>query len=181
MAAANVEQKKAIVQLAHREWIPDPAITVQAQRYNGASQGVSEVDAGVSFHVPWLNYHKYASEIREAEDELDAAQQDLERARIEAVGQLRDALEKVETQHHHLQLFREKLVPQARQAFEASQLGYQSGKMNFQDWIMAQRNLRDLESMARQHLSDYQVAAAELESTIGSNLTNFPTSKDPTP
>ncbi|MGB8356605.1 MAG: TolC family protein [Chthoniobacteraceae bacterium] len=181
MAEANVEQKKAIVQLAHREWIPDPAITVQAQRYNGASQGVSEVDAGISFHVPWLNYHKYAAEIHEAEDELDAAQQDLQRVRIEAVGQLRDALEKVETQHHHLQLFREKLVPQAQQAFEASRLAYQSGKMNFQDWIMAQRNLRDLESMARQHLSDYQVAAAELESTIGSNLTNFPTSKDPTP
>ena len=128
MAAARVEEKKALLQLAHREWIPDPAITVEAQRYNGASQGASEVDAGISFNVPWVNYGKYSAEIHEAEDNLDAAQLDLQRSQNEAIGMLRDALTKVETQHHHLELFRGKLVPQARQAFEASQLAYQNGK-----------------------------------------------------
>jgi len=177
MAAARVEQERANLQVAHREWIPDPAISIQAQRYNGASQATSEVDGGISFNVPWLNFRKYSAEVHEAEDDLEAARHDLQRTQVEAVGMLRDALEKVETQHHHIQLFRDRLVPQANQAFEASQLGYQNGKVSFLDWITAQRNLRDLESMERQHLSDYQAAVAELEAVVGSDLTTSSNSK----
>ena len=173
IAAARVEREKANLQLAHREWIPDPAITVQAQRYNGASTATSEVDAGISFNIPWVNFRKYSAEIHEMEDNLQAAQQDLQRARSEALGMLRDALEKVETQHHHIELYRSKLLPQARQAFEASQFGYQSGKVNFMDWITAQRNVRDLESMERQAVSGYQVALAELEALAGAELNSF--------
>jgi outer membrane protein TolC len=177
MAAANVEVKKALLQLARREWIPDPSITVEAQRYNGASQDVSEVDAGISFSVPWVNYGKYSAEIREAEDNLDAARLDLQRAQTEAIGLLRDALNKVQTNQHHLELSNGRLVPQARQAFEASQLAYENGKISFEDWMIAQRNLRDLEAMGRQRLSDYQVAVAELEAVVGTSLTNSNPSK----
>ncbi len=171
MALAKVEEEKALLELAHREWIPDPSVSVQAQRYNGAAEVASELDAGISFNVPWLNFRKYSAEVAEARNNLDAARQDLQRAQAEAIGLLRDALEKVETQRHHVMLFRDKLVPQASQAFEASQLGYQNGKVSFLDWITAQRSLRDLESMERQHLGDYQVAVAELEAVIGSSLT----------
>jgi len=170
MAAAKVEQGRASLQLAHREWIPDPAVNIEAQRYNDSDQGASEVDAGISFNIPWVNPRKYSEGIHEAEENLEAAQQDLERARSEAVGLLRDALQKVETKHHHIELFRDRLVPEAEQAFEASQLGYESGKISFMDWIAAQRNLRDLESQAREHLRDYQSAIAELESVAGVEL-----------
>ena len=44
---------------AHRAWIPIPPFTVRAQRYNDAAQAVSELDAGVSFTVPWVNFRKY--------------------------------------------------------------------------------------------------------------------------
>jgi outer membrane protein TolC len=173
MAEAKVEQEKANLQLAHREWIPDPTINLQAQRYNDASQTASELDAAISFNVPWVNYRKYSAESNEAEDNLEAAQNDLERIKVEAIGMLRDAFEKVETPHHHIELYRGKLVPQAQQAFEASQLGYQSGKVSFLDWITAQHNLRDLESMERQALSDYQVATAELEAVVGADLNSI--------
>ena len=166
-----VAAKTASLQLARRDWIPDPAVSIEAQRYNGASQAASELDAGLSFTVPWVNSPKYSAETREAENDLRAAQSGLQRARAEAVGMLRDALEKVETQHHHVELFREKLVPLARQAFEAGQLGYQGGQGGFAEWIAAQRNLGDLESMERQHFGDYQVAVTELEALIGAHFT----------
>ena len=90
-------------------------------------------------------------------------EQALDRERTEALRLLRDQLEKIETAHHHVELFQEKLVPQAQQAFEANRFSYESGKASFLDWISAQRNLRDIEAMAREHLADYQVAVAELE------------------
>src|SRR5437870_5374704 len=70
-----------------------------------------------------------------------------------------------------------KLVPQAQEAFEATRLSYESGKATFLDWISAQRNLRDIEAMGREHLAHYQVAVAELEAVIGSDIYGPPLSK----
>jgi len=174
IAEAKIDIEQSKLQLARREWIPDPALSVKAQRYNDAAQAVSELDAGVSFSVPWVNFRKYTAGVREARENLGAAEQGLDRAQKEALRLLRDQLQKIETAHHHVELFRDKIVPQARQAFEANRLAYEPGKATFLDWITAQRNLREFEAMARQHLADYQVAVAELEAVIGAQLYPLP-------
>src|SRR5438477_217063 len=73
-----------------------------------------------------------------------------------------------------LELFRDKIIPHAQQAYEANRLNYESGKASFLDWITSQRNLRDLEAMGRQHLTDYQVAVAELEAIVGAEFYPLP-------
>ncbi len=170
MAHAKIDLEKSKLDLAHRAWIPDPALMVKGQRYNDAAQAVSEFDAGVSFTVPWVNPGKYSAGVREARENVGAAEQGLDREQKEALRLLRDQLEKIETAHHHVELFRDKLVPQARQAFEATRLSYESGKASFLDWISAQRNLRDIEATAREHLADYQIAVADLEAVTGTEL-----------
>jgi outer membrane protein, heavy metal efflux system len=143
---------------------------VKGQRYNDAAEAVSELDAGVSFTIPWVNPAKYSAGVREARANLAAAEQGLDRQQKEALRLLRDQLAKVETFHHHVELFRDKLVPQAQQAFEATRLSYESGKATFLDWISAQRNFRDIEAMGRDHLAHYQAAVAELEAVIGADI-----------
>jgi outer membrane protein, heavy metal efflux system len=177
MAEAKIDMEKWKLQLARREWIPDPALMIKAQRYNDAGQAVSEVDAGVSFPLPWVNFRKYSAGVREAGENLGAAEHGLDRSQKEALRLLRDQLQKIETFHHHVELFRDKLVPQAQQAFEANRLAYESAKASFLDWITAQRILRDVEATARMHLTDYQVAVAELEAIIGAQL--YPLPADP--
>ena len=170
MARAKIEAEKSKLQLAQRAWIPDPALMVKGQRYNDAAEAVSELDAGVSFTIPWVNPGKYSAGVREARANLAAVQQGLDREQKEALRLLRDQLAKVETFHHHVELFRDKLVPQAEQAFEATRLSYESGKATFLDWISAQRNLRDIQAMGRDHLAHYQAAVAELEAVIGADI-----------
>ena len=177
IAQARIDMEKSRLGLARRNWIPDPAIKVEAQRYNDAAQAASEVDAGISFTVPWVNPGKYSAAVREAKENLAAAQHEFDRANAESLGTLRDALEKVHTTKHHVDLFRDKLVPQARQAFEANQFAYETGKATFLEWITAQRNLRDLEAMGQQHIADYYAALAELEAVIGADLKLFPSTK----
>jgi cobalt-zinc-cadmium efflux system outer membrane protein len=177
MARARVDAQTSNVQLARRAWIPDPSLTIQGQRYNSAAQTVSEVGAGVSFSLPWGNARKYSAGVSEARDQLAAAQFALERTENESLGLLRDALQRIETARHHVELFHDQVVPQARQAFEASQFAYQAGKGGFADWIGAQRNLRDLEAIGRDHLSAYQTALAELESIVGADLGIFHSAK----
>src|SRR6266446_729394 len=175
IAQAKTDMERSRLGLARRNWIPDPAIKVEAQRYNDSRQAASELDAGVSFTVPWVNPRKYSAAVREAKENLAAAQHAFERTNAESLGALRNALEKVHTTKHHVDLFRDKLVPQAQQAFEANQLAYETGKASFLDWITAQRNLRDVEAMAQQHLADYRTALAELETVVGADLKVFPT------
>ena len=174
LAEARIDIEKSKLQLAQRAWIPDPSLTVKAQRYNDAAEAVSELDAGVSFTVPWVNFRKYGAAVREAQENLGAAEEALDRSQKDALRLLRDQLQKVETAHHHLELFRDKIIPQAQQAYEANRLNYESGKASFLDWITSQRNLRDLEAMGRQHLTDYQVAVAELEAIVGAEFYPLP-------
>src|SRR5207244_11147472 len=113
----------------------------------------------------------------EAHENVGGAEQGVDRKQKEALRLLRDQLEKIETAHHHVDLFRDKLVPQARQTFESNRFSYESGKASFLDWISAQRSLRELEATAREHLTDYQVAITELESIIGAEIYTSPTSR----
>src|SRR5437879_7827000 len=170
MARAKIDSEKSKLQLAHRAWIPDPAVNVKGQRYNDAAEAVSEFDAGVSFTIPWVNPGKYSAAVREARANFAAAEQGFEREQKEALRLVRDQLAKVETFHHHVELFRDKLVPQSQQAFEATRLSYESGKATFLDWISAQRNLRDIEAMGSEPLTHYQMAIAELEAVIGADI-----------
>ena len=174
IARAKIDMEKSRLDLARRSWIPDPAIKVEAQRYNDSRQAASELDAGVSFTVPWVNPGKYSAAVREAKENLASAEHGLDQTNAETVGLLRNALERVHTAKHHVELFREKLVPQARQAFEANQFAYETGTASFLEWITTQRNLRDLEAMGQQHLADYYAALADLEAVVGTDLNVFP-------
>ena len=174
IAKSKIGMEKSRLDLVRRNWIPDPAIKVEAQRYNDSRQAASELDAGVSFTVPWVNPGKYSAAVREAKENLAAAEHGLDQTNAESLGLLRNALQKVHTAKHHGELFREKLVPQARQAFEANQFAYETGKASFLEWITAQRNLRDLEAMGQQHVADYYAALADLEAVVGTDLNLFP-------
>ena len=178
MAEASGTGAKAKLELAKREWIPDPAVSIGTQRYNGAAQVASEVTAGISFNVPWLNGKKYRAEESEAASGVEAAQQGLESARTEALGLLRDQLEKIETLHRHVGQFGERLIPNARQTVQAHRTNYESGKSSFLELVLSQRSLREVESMAREHLADYEIALAELEALVGADLQLFSPRKE---
>lgn len=166
------EQQK--VEVAKREWIPEPQVRVEARHFKNGSQTFQEYDTGIFFSIPWGNARKYRAQEREARSSVEMATRELEMARTETLGLVRDALKKVETFHHHIELFRDRLLPTARQTVEASQAGYESDKTGFLDLITAQRSLRDIESMYYRHQADYHIGLAELEAVVGADLRIFP-------
>ena len=169
-AQSMVIGASAKVELAKREWIPDPSVSLQAQHYNAGRQAISEINAGVSIGLPWFNSKKYRAGEREAQSNLLAAQQGLEGAQTEAIGMLRDQLQKIETMHHHIELYRDQLLPRARQTVSSYQADYETDKATLIQVLTSDNNLRELETMYNQDLTDYRVAIAELESLIGTDL-----------
>ncbi|MFZ0711455.1 MAG: TolC family protein [Terrimicrobiaceae bacterium] len=169
-AEAQVEAEKEKVRLSRREWIPDPAISVQAQRYNDTQHIPSELNTGVSFSIPRGHYEKYSAGTREARSNLAAAQAESDRVQKESLGLLRDQLQKIEAAHHHAELFEKELLSHAEKAVAVSRSAYESGKGEFSDWIAAQRLFRDAQATALNHLTDHQIAIAELEGIVGAEI-----------
>ncbi len=167
IARRKIEAADAKLNAAKREWVPDPSLKVEASRYNDAGQAVSEVMAGVSINLPWFNRRKYKAAIEEAKEMKSAAEFELESVQKETLGLVRDALQKVETYHHHVELFRDRIVPLARQNVIATRLAYETDKTGFLNLIDAQRTLQVVEGMYWNHLTDYLTGLAELESVLG--------------
>jgi cobalt-zinc-cadmium efflux system outer membrane protein len=168
-AARKIEAAQARLEAARREWIPEPNLRVEASRYNDAGQAISEVMAGVSVNIPWLNRRKYKAAIEEANQMKASAEYELEAARNETLGLVRDALIKVETYHHHVELFRDRILTLARQNASATRLAYETDRTSFLNLIDAQRTLQEVEGMYWSHLTDFLTALAELQSVIGAD------------
>jgi len=168
-ARDRIEAERSRLQLAKRQWFPDPALNVKTQRYNSAAQGVSEVDVGVSFPVPWLNWKKYGAAITEAEKSVEDAEHEFAAARSETLGLVRDQLKRIQTSASQYQLYRDNILPVARQTVEASRAGYEASTGGFLELITARRTLQDAESAAVNHLAEHETAIAELDAIVGKN------------
>lgn len=175
MGQKKVEAAEARYKLARRDWIPDPEIRVEARQFNGRS-GIQEYDTGIFFKFPWGNYRKYKAAIEEARQMKLGAEHELSGAEKETLGMIREQLKKVETFHHHTELFRDKIVPLGRQNITATRLAYETDKTGFLNLIDAQRTFYEVESMYWHHLTSYLSALAELESLIGADLNTPPQS-----
>jgi outer membrane protein TolC len=174
-ASNRIAAAKAQHDLARRAWVPDPELRVEARQYNGS--GIIEYDTGVFFNLPWVNPGKYRSAIAEAKLNRESAEHDLAALQAETSGMLREQGSKIATFRHHYTLFRERLVPLAQQALEATRIAYQNDKASLLELLTTQRTLRDTESTVQRYLMEYLTALAELESITGARLETLTSSK----
>ena len=166
-AQNRVDAERFRLELANRQWFPDPALNVKAQRYNSAAQAVSEVDVGVSIPVPWVNWKKYSAGIVEARKSVEEVERQFDATRVETLGLVRDQLKKIETSAKQYELYRDNILPLARQTIEATRAAYEASTGGFLELITARRTLQDAESAALNRLVEYEVAIAELDAIIG--------------
>jgi outer membrane protein TolC len=166
-AQSRINAERFRLELANRQWFPDPALNVKSQRYNDASQAISEVDVGISFPIPWLNWKKYSAGVLESRKNVENAQHEFDATRVEALGLARDQLKKIRTSAVQYELYRDKILPVARQTVEASRAAYEANTGGFLQLITTRRTLQDAESAALNHLTDYAAAIAELDAIIG--------------
>ena len=66
-AEQRLKAEEARLQLAQREWIPEPQVRVEARHFRGSGDTFTEYDTGVFFSVPWANPRKYSAGVREAQ------------------------------------------------------------------------------------------------------------------
>jgi len=167
VAAQKIAAANARHDLAKRAWIPDPEVRVEARQFNGSGARIQEYDTGIFFNFPWFNRGKYRAGVEEAKKNRESAEYELTATENETRGLVREHLQRIQTLHHHYTLFRDKIVPLARQTVESARISYSNDKASFLELITAQRTLREVEAMSQQHLTDYLIAVADFEAMAG--------------
>jgi cobalt-zinc-cadmium efflux system outer membrane protein len=166
-AQNRIDAESFRLELANRQWFADPALSLKAQRYNSAAQAVSEVDVGISIPLPWANWKKYSAGIVEARNSVEEAQRQFDATRVETLGLVRDQLKKIQTSADQYALYRDNILPLARQAIDATRAAYEASTGGFLELITARRTLQDAESAELNRLVEYEVAIAELDALVG--------------
>jgi outer membrane protein TolC len=167
-AEGQIAAAEARVALAERERYPDPQLRVEARQFNGSAlYDLYEYDTGVFISVPWVNRGKYRAAVREAKKNVEAEQHDQRALEIETTRLVRDGWSRWQTFRHHVELFRERLLPLAQQTIEATRASYESDRATLPEVLAAQRTAQETEAMLNDHLTDYFIAQAELIPLVG--------------
>lgn len=152
--------------LTYRERYPDMAIGLTNNR---PRSGTDSWDVMLEVDIPLQQSARRARE-REAERMRDAADARLEAAAAELEGQLGEAWAGFEASRDKARLLRETLLPQAEAAYAAAEAGYETGQVNFNTVIEAERQILRTRLALLDADVERFVRATELEQLTGAPL-----------
>jgi cobalt-zinc-cadmium efflux system outer membrane protein len=155
---------EAAVRLAHRDSYPD--FRVMASYNSMWMETPHQFMAGVSINVP-LDFSKRKAAVQEAEARLQRLRRDEERLIDDIRVEVEQARTRLVEALRVVELYRERIVPAARDQVAAARAGFESGKNSFQVLIDAERNLRSVELRSQMALADVQRRQAELDRATG--------------
>ncbi|MBI5767668.1 MAG: TolC family protein [Verrucomicrobia bacterium] len=164
---ARITEAQRARELADRAWRPDPEVMVKARHMNTDSRVIKSYDTGIAVSLPWFNDGKYRSAQREADKRREAAELDAAALRTKTVAEVRDMWQRIETARRNLELFRDKLLPLARQGAEATQQGLINGSVSIAELVVAQRSLVDAQISLAANLADFHRYRAMLATLAG--------------
>jgi outer membrane protein, heavy metal efflux system len=162
VAQAQLDHARFENRRARLEPYPDVKVALSGGRLGESDQSI--VQMGFSLPLPLLDRGKGRQQsaqanVRAAEAELRAVQQQLEREWANARQRYRAAAEQVAR-------YRERILPKADEALRLVRLGFEQGKFNFTDLVDTQRTTAEARLAYQVKLLDLNIAQAELEALL---------------
>lgn len=125
------------------------------------------VTIGVSIPI-WSK--KYDAGVREAQHKESSFRYQQKQKKLNLHAQLEMEAYRVQDAAHNISLYRDTLIPRARQAMEVIQVSYQSGNNTLLDIIDSERDLLLFEQSYWRAQRDYAQGLAALEALCGGEL-----------
>ncbi len=165
-AFLGAERARTSLSLARAEFLPD--FMLQYRYRNDPLLGNSN-DAVVGLSLP-LWFWKPAAMIAQARAEKEASAADLQTAKVETSSELKAAFIRAQTAGRLAEVYQTSLLPQAREALNVAEAGYQSNETGFLDLLDAQRSLLDFRLEYYRYVAEDQRQLAELERLVGKEI-----------
>ncbi|MCM2303929.1 MAG: TolC family protein [Elusimicrobia bacterium] len=165
-AVLAAELSGTSLSLARSEFLPDLMVSYRSRR--DPMRGRTS-DAVLGLSLP-LWFWKPSAMVAEASAERDAAEAELEAARLATAADVRAAFVRARTSRRLVESYRTSLLPQAESALKTAESGYRAGWTTFLDLLDAQRSLLSFKLDYYRSLAEYERRAADLERVIGEEL-----------
>ncbi len=144
-----------------------PDVNVQGIIQHDNSTGSSNGSLLVSFPIPVLNRNQGG--IRQAENELVAAQRAAERVELSLQRRLAPIFERYLTSRNRVGNYRGGILRDAQESLDLTRQGYEAGELNFLNLLTTQRTYFHASLNYVEALCDMWAASAEIEGLLLTN------------
>lgn len=174
-ARAMVAKEEARVALARRDYYPnlgfglDYVITDKSIMPDTKDSGKDAVVAMLSINLP-IFFGKYRAAQREAEADHIVADKTLEDRTNHLMAALQTALFGFRDAERKIGLYRDTLLPKARQSLEVARQAFEGERADFLDLIDAERTLLEFDLSYARALADRSIRHAEIEMIVGTEI-----------
>jgi cobalt-zinc-cadmium efflux system outer membrane protein len=168
-AEKMVERQKLQVDLAHKDFYPDFNVQYMWQRTDPA-QFRAYYMLSVGIKVPIYRSRKQRPELAQAEAELNRSRSDSEVQSQQVAFEVRSEYETAQKTAELLNIYREGLLPQAREGFQAGIAAYQNNRQDFQALLASFLDVLHLDEEYWKSIAQRETALGRLEQLTGLSL-----------
>ena len=115
-------------------------------------------------------FGKLNAQVKEKEAQLEAAKKNKEGMENRVNFEAQDLYFKINAYQDIVLLYETALLPQAQQAFDSSQIGFETGSITFLDWLDTERTYLQTRLAYYKAITDYHKSIAFLERVVGEEL-----------
>lgn len=176
-AGFEIERADYEKSLAKLDYIPDfnlgfEYISVESGHTTHPEDGKDAWMGMVSINLP-IWYGRLRAQVREKEETLQASRHEYTDLKNNVIFEVEDLFFKVNTYYDIMELYRTALIPQTEQAFKATATGYETGQVDFLDWLDSERVLLQTRLAYYKAVVDYKKSIAFLERIVGKEVNNY--------
>jgi cobalt-zinc-cadmium efflux system outer membrane protein len=147
-AMADLSRSRRLLNRANAEPVPDISTQFMIQFDNATEDTIGGIQVG----VPIPLWNKNQGGIRQAQSEISAASQNIDRLALDLKNRLAATFRDYSNAHSQAETYSTKILPRAQQTFDLVRQGYSQGEVGYLDLLTAQRtytqtNLAYLDSL----------------------------------
>lgn len=166
----GLDRARSSSALAHTEWLPDITLRYEGRQFRGDNR-VSENDTFIGVTVPvWSLVKGIGGVWRGADQEVAVAEQAYLKMKNEVLLSVHEAFSKIKSSENALNVYDEKILPQAKQQVALALASYEAGKAGFLEVVDAQRTLRSVQTDYYGYWAQYRQGIADLALAVGTSL-----------
>jgi outer membrane protein TolC len=174
-AALSERNSDTAVTLAELEYAPDFSVGYIFDHFLLASAAPSPTRTqthgfSVALNMPLFFWFHQSEDVKRASFDLRAAREDLQSVRNDTATQVVSLYRQVQLAYHTAVLYRDSLIPLARQNLEVALIAYQGGRLDFTALSAAVRRQNDARVSYLQAANQFLAAKISLEQWAGGHL-----------
>lgn len=169
-----IEKNEESLKLAKKNYYPDfkfmfDYIDMGAGTTTHLKDGRNAWMGSVGINIPIWRKKLHAAEAESAL-QLKASKERYADVKNETLSRVNELYYEAKTAEEQIDLYKYSLMPQAEQAFKASEVGYLAGKVDFLNLLDSERMVLLIKTGYHKSIADFGKSLAQLERVVGQNL-----------